>query len=74
LPFRFTTTSSVAGQLLAAEKYGLGFDFLEKYKKEVETVTPADVQAVAKKYIDPKRLTIVAVGPIDKDGKPLEKK
>jgi len=74
LPFRFTTSSSVAGQLLTAEKYGLGFDFLEKYKKEVEAVTPADVQAMAKKYIDPKSLTVVVVGPIDKDGKPLEKK
>jgi zinc protease len=74
LPFRFTTTSAVAGQLLGAEKYGLGFDFLEKYKKEVAAVTPADVQAVAKKYLDPKTLAIVACGPIDKDGKPLGKK
>ena len=74
LPFRFTTTSAVAGQLLAAEKYGLGFDFLEKFKKEVAAVTPEDVQAVAKKYLDPKTLAIVACGPIDKDGKPLGKK
>lgn len=73
-PFRFTTMSAVAGQLLAAEKYGLGFDFLEKYKKEIAAVTPEDVQAVAKKYLDPKTLTIVVVGPIDKDGKPLGKK
>ena len=71
LPFRFTTNAAVAGQLLAAERYGLGFDFLEKYRKEVAAVTPADVQAVAKKYLDPKPLVIVAVGPIDKDGKPL---
>ena len=62
----------MAGQLLAAEQYGLGFDFLEKYRKEVAAVTPADVQAVAKKYLDPKTLAIVAVGPIDKDGKPLK--
>jgi predicted Zn-dependent peptidase len=40
----------------------------------VAAVTPEDVQAVAKKYLDPKALQIVAVGPIDKDGKPLEKK
>src|SRR6185436_9462961 len=44
LPFRFTTSSSVAGELLAAERYGLGFDYLEKYRKEVGAVTPADVQ------------------------------
>jgi len=74
LPFRFTTLNGVAGQLLAAEQYGLGFDFLEKFQKEVAAVTPEDVQAVAKKYLDPKVLTIVAVGPIDKDGKPIEKK
>ncbi len=74
LPFRFTTLSGVAGQLLAAEKYGLGFDFLEKYKREIAAVTPADVQAVARKYLDPKALTLVAVGPIDAEGKPLGKK
>jgi zinc protease len=74
LPFRFTTLSAVAGQLMAAERYGLGFDFLEKYKKEVAAVTAADVQAVAKKYLDPRTLTIVAVGPIDKSGKPLQGK
>jgi zinc protease len=74
LPFRFTTMSSVAGELLAAERYGLGFDYLEKFRKEVEAVTPEDVQAMAKKYIDPKSFTLVAVGAIDKDGKPLAKK
>ncbi|HXD85306.1 MAG TPA: pitrilysin family protein [Urbifossiella sp.] len=72
LPFKFTTMSDVAGQLLAAERYGLGFDFLEKYRKEIEAVTPEEVFAVAKKYLRPKALTIVAVGPIDKDGKPLK--
>jgi zinc protease len=74
LPFRFTTLSAVAGQLQAAERYGLGFDFLEKYRKEVSAVTPADVQAVARKHINPKTLAVVAVGPIDKEGKPLKDK
>jgi zinc protease len=74
LPFKFTTMSAVAGQLLDAERYGLGFDFLETYRKEVAAVTPADVHAVAKKHLHPKALTIVAVGAIDKDGKPLPAK
>ena len=72
LPFRLTTNSQVASQLLAAERYGLGFDFLEEYRKKVSAVTPADVQAVARKHLDPNRLVIVAVGPIDADGKPLK--
>ncbi|HVK17287.1 MAG TPA: pitrilysin family protein [Fimbriiglobus sp.] len=71
LPFRLTTSSQVASQLLAAERFGLGFDFLEEYRKKVAAVTPADVQAVARKHLDPNRLVIVAVGPIDADGKPL---
>lgn len=37
-------------------------------------MTPADVQAMAKKHLDPKAFVLVAVGPIDKDGKPLGKK
>lgn len=73
LPFRFTTLSAVAGELLAVERYHLGFDYVEKYRKEVEAVTPQDVQAMAKKYLNPKALVVVAVGAIDKEGKPLER-
>ena len=72
LPFRVTTNDSVAGQLLAAERYGLGFDFLEKYKKSVAAVTVADVQRVAKQHLQPSRLVVVAVGPIDGEGRPLK--
>ena len=74
LPFKFTSLSAVAGQLGDAERYGLGLDFPEQFRKAVEAVTPADVQAVARKYLDPKTLTIVAVGPIDQEGKALGKK
>lgn len=71
LPFRVATLDEVAGELLVAERYGLGFDVLEKFRAGVAAVTPADIQAVAKQYLDPKRLAIVAVGPIDAAGKPL---
>jgi zinc protease len=74
LPFRFTTLSSVASQLLAIEEYGLGFDYLEKFRAEVAAVTPEDVQAVARKHLHPKAIAVVAVGPIDAEGKPLVKK
>ncbi len=72
LPFKLQTNEDVAGQLLAVERYGLGLDYLEKYRDAVSKVTPAEVQAVAKQYLDPKKLVIVAVGPIDQDGKPLK--
>jgi zinc protease len=74
LPFKFASSSDVAGELLSAERYGLGFDYLDKFRKEVGAVTPADVQAMAKKHLNPDALTIVAVGAIGKDGKPLAPK
>ncbi len=74
LPFKFATSQGVAGELLAAERFSLGFDYLTKFRKEVGAVTPADVRAMAQKHLNPDALTIVAVGAIGNDGKPLAPK
>lgn len=71
LPFRFTTSRAIVGQLLAVERNGLGFGYLEEYRKAVAAVTPEDIQAVAKKHIDPVRLILVAAGALDAMGKPV---
>jgi zinc protease len=73
LPFQFTTNDRIADQLLYVERHGLGFDYLDDYRKGVAAVTPADVQAVAKKYLDPQRMVLVAAGAIDAKGRPLGK-
>jgi zinc protease len=72
LPFKFTTDEQVAEQLLLVERFHLGFGYLDDYRKAVAAVTPQDVQEVAKKYIDPKRLALVAAGALDANGKPLK--
>lgn len=69
LPFRFTTDSRIAEQLLSIERHKLGFGYLDDYRKAVAAVTPADVQAVAKKYLDPEHMVLVAAGAIDAQGK-----
>jgi zinc protease len=71
LPFQFTTNERIADQLLYVERFGLGLDYLDRYRQEVRAVTPADVQAVAQKYLDPQRMVLVAAGAIDAKGKPL---
>jgi zinc protease len=71
LPFKLTTNAHVAEQLVNAERFGLGFGYLDDYRKAVEAVTPADVAAVAKKYLDPSRIVLIAAGPVDAKGKPL---
>jgi zinc protease len=74
LLLRLTTLSSIAEQLLAIERNHLGFNYLEQYRKGVLAVTPEDVQEVAKKYLHPDRMVIVAAGAVDATtGEPLKK-
>jgi zinc protease len=73
LAFQLTTNQSIAGQLLYIERHKLGFDYLDTYRKSVAAVTPADVEAVAKKYLDPKRMVLVVTGAVNEKGEPLEK-
>jgi zinc protease len=73
LPFRTTSNEGVAGELLAIERYGLGLNYLDDYRKAVAAVTVDDIQEVAKKYIDPQHLVLVAAGPIDDKGNEIKK-
>ena len=68
LPFQLTTNALIARQLVTIERYGLGFDYLERYQKAVAAVTPADVRQVAEQYLDPRRMVVVAAGPLGPDG------
>jgi zinc protease len=73
LAFSLTTCEQAAEMLLSVDRFKLGADYLADYKKAVAAVTPADVQAVARKYLHPDRLVVVAAGPVDAAGKPLRK-
>lgn len=73
LPFHLTTSERIAAQLLLIERYHFGFNYLEEYRKAVAAVTPDDVQAMARKYLDPQHMILVAAGALDQTGKPLEK-
>jgi zinc protease len=66
------TAEDMAEYLVALKRYGLGYDYAAKYHQAVGAVTPAEILRVARKHIDPDRLTTVIVGPVDKDGKLIE--
>lgn len=72
LPFELTTNARIASHLLLSERYGLGLGYLEDYRKSVAAVTPEDIQSVARKYLDPEHMAVVAVGAIDAKGKVLK--
>jgi zinc protease len=62
LPEDFETTGSIAGQLLPLMTYGIPLDFYNSAVENIGAVTQADVQRVARQYVDPDRLTLVIVG------------
>jgi len=47
---------------IVRQLYKFPVDYWDTYPDRIAAVTPAQVQAVARKYLDPKRLQIVAVG------------
>jgi predicted Zn-dependent peptidase len=62
LPQEFETTGSIASQLLPLITYGIPLDFYNSAVENIGAVTQADVQRVARQYVDPSRLTMVIVG------------
>jgi predicted Zn-dependent peptidase len=59
---RNASRGGVIGQLAFVDLHGLGEDYLAKYVERVQAVTPEQVTAVAKKYLDPAQMTLVVVG------------
>jgi predicted Zn-dependent peptidase len=62
LPQGFETTRGIAGQLLPLVTYDIPLDFYNTAVQHIGAVTQADIQRVARQYIDPSRLTLVIVG------------
>ena len=57
-----STNAGVAGQLLAAEVYGLGNDYIQKRNDYYRAITPAMVNEAARKYLQPGKGTLVIAG------------
>jgi zinc protease len=57
-----SSRGGLIGQMQFVDQYGLGDAYLAGYVKNVMSVTPAEVQQTAQKYLDPNRMTITVVG------------
>jgi zinc protease len=54
-------------------RFNLPMDYWDRYPERINAVTVAETQAIAKKYLDPSRLQIVAVGNSEGVGRALRK-
>jgi zinc protease len=52
----------VLSYYITSWRYGLPADYWDKYPERIAAVTQAQVRAAAKKYLDPSRLHVIAVG------------
>ena len=59
---RLTSTDRIAGMLVQIQLDELGIDYLTKRDEFINRVTRADVLRVARRLLDPAKLTIVMVG------------
>ncbi len=61
---RLETNSAIADTLHAAEFFGLGIDYIQKYQSLYRAVTLDQVNAAARKYLHTDQYTIVEAGTI----------
>ena len=66
------TAEARAGNLIHAERHGLGLDYEERYPEIISSVTRDDVAAAAQRVIDLDSYSLVAVGPLDRCPELLE--
>jgi zinc protease len=64
-PVRLETNAGVAGQLLTAELYGLGLDYIERYPTIIRGVTRDQAHAAARQYLSTSAYALVTAGPAE---------
>jgi zinc protease len=57
-----STPGGIIGQLQFLDKHGLPDSYLANFVKNIHSITPEQVSAIAKKYLDYKKMLIVMVG------------
>jgi zinc protease len=62
LPGQFETNSGIGASLAETYVFGLPQDYWRTLPDQFRRVTAAQVQAVAKKYLDPEQMKVIAVG------------
>jgi zinc protease len=65
-PLRLDTSRKIVGMLASIEYHKLGLDYVEQYPARIQAVTVADVQRVARKYLDPEKYALAVVGDLAK--------
>jgi zinc protease len=66
-PVRLETNSGVAAQLLGAEVYGLGLDYIDRYPSIIRGVSLDAVRAAGRAYLRPAGYALAVAGSVPED-------
>jgi zinc protease len=61
-PIQIETQEGLINRLVQIKMYGLPADYLQTYRERINSVTAADVQRVARQYVQPDKVAMVIVG------------
>lgn len=61
-PIQIETQEGLINRLVQIKMYDLPADYLQTYRDRINSVTAADIQRVARQYIQPEKAAIVIVG------------
>ena len=70
--FNFDSPAKILRQQITYEYFGYPADYLDKYRQNIEKVTPADVERVARQYVHKDQMAILVVGPTKGQDRPLD--
>ncbi len=59
---RFQTPEALASEILLAEHYGLGIDFLKTFTEKIDALTIEDINQAARRYLETENYRLVIVG------------
>jgi zinc protease len=64
LPLHLETNGGIASNVLNMEFHSLGLDYLAQYADRINRITQEEIQAIARKYLDPDAYTLAIAGPV----------
>jgi zinc protease len=73
LPGAFETNGNAIGNFANVFTYSLPIDYYSRYAEQVAAVTTAQTADVARRYVDPAKMVVVAVGDLEKIEPELKK-
>jgi len=64
-PMSLETNSGLVDMITGMELYGLGLDYLQRYREEIDAITVERIQDAARKYLSADDLVIAVSGPVE---------